>query len=127
MVRGAPPGTVDPMPDDARPTPSHLRTAGLITLRYVLPAALIVAGFVLLAVVKSSLKWDGWAMCVGAGLSVALMNVLFRFGAKGDDERKQEEQARDFFGEHGHWPDEEPAARRPAPSAGERSGRALGA
>jgi hypothetical protein len=106
------------MPEDRPTTPTHTRRALLITLRYVLPAAFIVAGFVILAVVDSSLKWDGWAMCVGAGLSVALMNVLFRFGAKGDDERTQEEQAREFLAEHGHWPDEEAATpRRPSAAA----------
>ena len=28
----------------------------------------------------------------------------------GDDERHEEEAARAFFDEHGHWPDEDPAA-----------------
>ena len=57
------------------------------------------------------MKWDGWAMCVGAGLSVLLLNLLFRIGAQGDREREDEERARDFFTEHGHWPDEDPPAR----------------
>jgi hypothetical protein len=51
-------------------------------------------------------------MCVGAGLSVALINLLFRFGARGDEERQAEEDARQFFSEHGHWPDEPPPSRR---------------
>jgi hypothetical protein len=94
------------------PKSSHRRTALLIGLRYVLPGALIVIGFVLLAVVDGDLKWDGWAMCVGAGLSVWLMNVLFRWGAKGDSERHDEERAREFLAEHGHWPDEPPPSQR---------------
>ena len=76
-------------------------------LRYWLPGACIVAGFVLLFTADGSLKWDGWAMCVGAGLSISLMNVLFRFGAKGDNERNDEEAARRYLAEHGHWPDED--------------------
>ena len=78
----------------------------MIWLRYGLPAVLVVAGFVLLIVADGSVKWDGFAMCVGAGLSVLLMNVLFRYGAKGDEEREREDAAREYFAEHGHWPDE---------------------
>jgi hypothetical protein len=45
-------------------------------------------------------------MCVGSGLALLLLNVLFRYGAKGDKERQEEEQARDYFAQHGRWPDE---------------------
>jgi high-affinity Fe2+/Pb2+ permease len=75
-------------------------------LRYGLPAVLIVAGFVLLFTVDGNLRWDGWAMCVGSGLAILLMNVLFRFGSRGDRERQQEDEARDFYAEHGYWPGE---------------------
>jgi hypothetical protein len=80
----------------------------LAFFRYVLPALCIVAGFVILFTVDGNHRWDGWAMCVGAGLSIALMNVLFRMGAKGDRERDEEAAAREFLSEHGHWPDEAP-------------------
>jgi uncharacterized membrane protein YccC len=76
-------------------------------LRYGLPAALVVAGFVVLFVADGSVRWDGFAMCVGAGLAVLLMNVLFRIGAAGDDERQAEDAAREYFASHGRWPDEE--------------------
>ena len=79
---------------------------GLQTVRYALPAALILAGFVILAVVDRDLKWDGWAMCVGSGLALLLLNVLYRYGVKGDEERVEEERAREYFAQHGHWPDE---------------------
>ena len=75
----------------------------MIWIRYVLHAVLVLAGFVVLFVADGSTKWDGFAMCVGAGLSVLLMNVLFRFGAKGD----REVAARDYLTKHGRWPDEE--------------------
>ena len=75
-------------------------------LRYGLPAVLIVVGFVLLFTVEGSLRWDGWAMCVGAGLAILLMNLLFRFGARGDRERDEEIAAREFYAEHGYWPGE---------------------
>ena len=80
---------------------SHLNT-----IRYGLPVALVLAGFVVLAVVDDPIRWDGWAMCVGSGLSILLLNALFRYGAKGDDERDAEQAARDYLGKHGHWPDD---------------------
>jgi hypothetical protein len=79
----------------------------VIWIRYVLPAALVLAGFVVLAVADGSTKWDGFAMCVGAGLAVLLLNVLVRFGAKGDEERTREEAAREYMAQHGRWPDED--------------------
>jgi len=79
----------------------------MIWLRYGLPAALVLAGFVMLFVADGSTKWDGFAMCVGAGLSVLLLNLLFRYGAKGDEERSREDAAREYLAKHGRWPDEE--------------------
>jgi hypothetical protein len=83
----------------------------MLAIRFGIPALLIVAGFVILFTVEGSLRWDGWAMCVGAGLSVLLLNWLFRLGAQGDREREDEVAAREFFTRHGHWPDEDPPAR----------------
>ena len=54
-----------------------------------------------------SLRWEGWAMCVGAGLAILLLNVLYRYGATGDRERTAEDEAREYFSEHGRWPDED--------------------
>jgi len=78
----------------------------LTFLRYILPALLVLAGFVVLFVVDGDLRWDGWAMLVGSGLALLLLNVLFRYGAKGDEERDAEESARDYFAQHGRWPDD---------------------
>ena len=75
-------------------------------LRYGLPALLVLAGFVLLFAADGSTRWDGWAMCVGAGLAVLLLNWLFRLGAKGDEERHREDAAREEFARTGKWPDE---------------------
>jgi uncharacterized membrane protein YccC len=75
-------------------------------VRYGLPALLVVAGFVLLFAAPESSRYEGFAMCVGAGLAVLLLNVLFQLGAQGDKERDREEAARDYLAEHGHWPDE---------------------
>jgi hypothetical protein len=75
-------------------------------LRYGLPVALILAGFVLLGAGDDSTRWDGWAMCVGSGLALLLLNALYRLGAHGDEEREAEQAARDYLTTHGHWPDE---------------------
>jgi hypothetical protein len=80
----------------------------MFAVRYGVPAALIVAGFVILFAVDGTLRWEGWSMCVGAGLAVLLLNWLFRLGVAGDRERQDEEDAREYFAAHGHWPDEAP-------------------
>jgi hypothetical protein len=77
-------------------------------VRYVLPAVLVVLGIVLLPINPDGLGVELFSMLVGAGLSVFLLNALFRFGSKGDEERKDEAAARDYFSEHGHWPGEGP-------------------
>ena len=77
-------------------------------IRYGLPALLIVAGFVLLFAAPDSSRYEGFSMCVGAGLALLLLNVLFRIGAKGDRERERENAAREYMAKHGHWPDEKP-------------------
>ena len=77
-------------------------------VRYGLPALLVLAGFVLLVAAPDSTRYEGFSMCVGAGLALLLLNVLFRMGATGDRERDREQAARDYLDEHGHWPDEKP-------------------
>ena len=53
-----------------------------LALRYGLPALLIVVGFVMLFTVEGNLRWDGWAMCVGSGLSILLSTCSIRFGRR---------------------------------------------
>jgi hypothetical protein len=48
------------------------------------------------------------AMFVGAAFAVILLNFFFRIGVEGDKDRDREERAREFFDEHGYWPDERP-------------------
>jgi hypothetical protein len=77
-----------------------------------LPAAIIVAGFILAAATGfSETGIEGGTLLVAAGLSVWLLNLLYRIGVKGDRERDVEDQARAFFDEHGYWPGEEPPPR----------------
>src|SRR3954453_15643264 len=84
--------------------------------RYGLPALLVVAGFVILFTVDGSIRWDGWAMCVGSGLAILLLNWLFRMGAKGDEGGEAEVAARDYFSRHGRWPDDDVPSRPPRSS-----------
>jgi hypothetical protein len=85
-----------------------------LTLRLIrvwLPAVVVLLGVVLFAVNPSTDTALGSAGIIGAGLSIWMLNVLFRIGAQGDKERDVEDDARRFFDEHGHWPDERPPAQ----------------
>jgi hypothetical protein len=83
-----------------------VRSFGLFFLRYGVAAILIATGIVVLVVVdEPGEAYTGAALFVGAGLSVLLMNVLFRIGMQGDKERDQEDEARAHFDKHGRWPD----------------------
>jgi hypothetical protein len=75
-------------------------------MRYGLPLVLFVVGWVILLTADASIRWDGWGMCVGAAGAILLMNLLFRYGARGDREREAEDAAREYYAEHGRWPDE---------------------
>ncbi len=81
-------------------------------VRYGLPALLFVAGFVVLFAAGSANAVEGWAMLVGSAVALLLLNVLFRIGFTGDAERQDEEDARAYLSQHGHWPDEPPRAER---------------
>jgi len=78
----------------------------LLAVRYLLPLAVFVGGFVLYAIEPNSVGLDGLVMATGAALSILLLNLLFRAGMHGDRERVQEQAARDYYAEHGRWPDD---------------------
>jgi hypothetical protein len=79
----------------------------MILVRYGLGAVMVIAGIVLVAVNPGGLGVDGFAMAAGGGLSVLLINVLFRLSVSSNDDREREEEARRYLDEHGVWPDEE--------------------
>jgi hypothetical protein len=80
----------------------------MVVVRYGIGAAMVLAGIVMIAVNPAGFGVDGFAMAVGGGASVLLINSLFRLGVSGDKEREQEEEARRYFDEHGVWPDDAP-------------------
>lgn len=84
-------------------------SAGLLAVRYGIPAALILAGLVILFLTGDAVSWAGFT---GAGVAILLIGFLVRIGNVGDRERDREDAARAYFAEHGHWPDEERTTRR---------------
>ena len=89
----------------SNPTPSAMKL-GVPAVRYGIPAVLVLAGLVCLFAAPGNLAAEGWALFTGAGVAVLLLNMLFRIGAEGDKDRDREQEARDYFTEHGRWPDD---------------------
>jgi hypothetical protein len=79
----------------------------MLAVRYLLPLVLFLGGLVLLAIEPNTIGIEGLAMATGAALSVLFLNWLFREGVRGDRERESEEAAREYYAEHGRWPDED--------------------
>jgi hypothetical protein len=78
-------------------------------VRYALPAIVVIGGIVAMALVgPDDDRYVGGAAIIGAGLAVWLLNFFYRVGASGDRERDAEERARQYYDEHGRWPDEPP-------------------
>jgi hypothetical protein len=84
------------------------KTGRMRWVRTWLPVAIIVAGLVLMAVVRNENGLEGGTLLVSAGLSVWLLNWFYRVGVRGDRDRDTEDEARAFFDRHGYWPDEAP-------------------
>jgi hypothetical protein len=79
----------------------------MICLRYVLPAAVLLSGLIVMAL-GSETDLEGGAGIVSAGLAIYAMNWLYRASVDGDRARDEEEAARAYLEAHGHWPDEAP-------------------
>jgi hypothetical protein len=97
--------------DDSSIT-STWRSVGLLAVRYGIGGVMILGGIVLLVGVGGDLGAYGFASAVGAGLSVLLLNLLYRMSVSGDRDREREEAARRYFDERGAWPDDEEASER---------------
>ncbi len=86
---------------------SEQTTWPMICLRYVLPAAVLLGGLIVMALGSES-DLEGGAGIVSAGLAIYAMNWLYRASVDGDRARDEEEAARAYLELHGHWPDESP-------------------
>ena len=83
----------------------------LHAIRYGIPLVLLIVGVVVSAT-AGGVGIAAGALFFSAASAVLLLNVLYRIGVQGDKERDTEQGARDFFDEHGRWPDEPPSAAR---------------
>jgi heme/copper-type cytochrome/quinol oxidase subunit 4 len=73
-------------------------------VRYGLPVLLTAVGVWLLE--TQAEKWGGLGvMLIGTAVIVLMLNLLFRLSIKSNDERWREEKAREYYDEHGHWPE----------------------
>ncbi len=82
----------------------HLHMNRMSVVRVWLPVLIVVVGIVLMIVAPDRI--EGGIMVVSAGLSVWLLNWLWRVGVAGEKERDEEDAAREFYDKHGRWPDE---------------------
>jgi hypothetical protein len=87
-------------------------SAGMLLIRYGLGALMVLGGVVMVIISPAELGLEGFAMAAGGGLSVILLNFLFRLSVSSEADRAAEERARDYFDEHGEWPEEEPRRGR---------------
>jgi hypothetical protein len=82
------------------PTANHSPLLWLV--RVGLPAAIAIAGLILLAAGSPGLGFT--LICVA--LVVVFANALVRLGIASDADRHRDERARRFFDQTGHWPGE---------------------
>jgi drug/metabolite transporter (DMT)-like permease len=78
----------------------------LLAVRYLLPAAILAAGVVLLTMEGDSANGAGAALTLVA-VCVFLFNIYLRIGFRDEADRRREEEAREYYDRHGRWPDEE--------------------
>jgi hypothetical protein len=72
-------------------------------VRWGLPLGLVLAGVIVL--LATDVEGVGESL-IAAGVCVVVANALFRFAFRDSKDREREERAREYFDEHGHWPDD---------------------
>jgi hypothetical protein len=80
----------------------------LIVTRYGLPLVLVLVG---VAAILAARGKDNATSAAGVSLIIAavivwMINWMFRMSVSSNQEREREEEAREYFDEHGRWPDE---------------------
>jgi membrane protein implicated in regulation of membrane protease activity len=95
----------------------RFRRALLAATRLWLPLAIATGGVVLIVLGHGRVSTGGDTKTVLSATGVALLlvalivwmvNWMFRMSVDSNRDREREEAAREFFDEHGYWPDEEP-------------------
>ena len=92
------------------PSPSRASRVLLNATRVWLPVAIAAAGVV--AVILGGAGTD--SVLAGAGVALILaavvvwmINWMYRMSVQSNRDREREERAREYFGRHGRWPDED--------------------
>jgi ABC-type transport system involved in cytochrome bd biosynthesis fused ATPase/permease subunit len=81
----------------------------LTATRVWLPIAIAVAGVVAIAIGRGhTAVAAAGVVLLGTALIVWMINWLFRMSVQSNLEREREEDARQYFDRHGHWPGEGP-------------------
>src|ERR1700761_562829 len=102
------------MENDRHTTPGHVL---LVATRFWLPVGIAVAGVVFIVLGHGSLSEHSNTHAIESGGGVALLlvalivwmiNWMFRLSVQSNRDREREEEAREYFDRHGHWPDEDP-------------------
>ena len=87
---------------------------GLFATRALLPLAFVVVGAVLMAFGDAASYRDVTfavgLVLAGIGVMVWMLNWMFRMSVDSNLDREREEMAREYFDQHGRWPDEARAA-----------------
>ena len=75
-------------------------------VRIGVPVAVAVVGVIVLAFAGGDPNIVALgALLIGVGGLIALTGAIVRAGDRSNQDRVAEEQARDFFAQHGRWPD----------------------
>jgi len=82
-------------------------SVALVLTRVWLPLAIAVVGVVAIVLghARTPLAGAG-VVLLGAALMVWMINWMFRMSVESNEERDEEERAREYFDEHGRWPGE---------------------
>ena len=78
-------------------------------VRYGLPLLLLISGGVLIGLGHASTHSASAAtglVLAGLSLTVWMFNWLYRMTIESNQDRAKEEAARDYFTQHGRWPDD---------------------
>jgi hypothetical protein len=95
----------EPDPEEAARRRRHEML--MLGVRYGVPGVIFLAGVVVFAAVGDrEVALEIGAMFWGVAIAVFLLNFFFRMGVSGEVDRDREEAAREYFDEHGRWPDE---------------------
>lgn len=79
----------------------------LKVIRFWVPTVISIAGLVVIvAGGASEHSLEVGIPIFSTGLSIWLLNFLFRVGVAGDHERDAEDDARAYFAKHGRWPND---------------------